>query len=339
MPYWLCARRGLAQAAASAESVGIYGTGVAVIEREPNVLRLQQVVTADGKDVKEALAKLKGATEAATQKLTKMGAADGSVHISAPQPMDATNNVQMQRMMMMRANLGGRRPQAGKAPAPVVTLSSTVKAEWHLTAANLEALLVESQELQAKVKEADLGGDKAQKLTPEQEEAQAEAQQMGDNQPNPRDPQFIFVHQLTKDDLTKARAEAYKKAHDEAESVAHAAGLELVLSESSPPAPAPMPARMAATTTSAPTTTCRRWPPPPGPPAPTRTPFLKPWAPRPPSSRIACRSWPRSRPRPRDASHRRHAPQRVAPGEASVGPGHALLQSVQRFSRASSEKY
>ncbi|HXE51799.1 MAG TPA: hypothetical protein VN541_02245 [Tepidisphaeraceae bacterium] len=45
-------------------AAGVVGTGVVTIERQPNVMRLQLMLPADGKDVKEALAALK-AREAA----------------------------------------------------------------------------------------------------------------------------------------------------------------------------------------------------------------------------------------------------------------------------------
>jgi len=216
-------------------AIGVVATGTAVIERQPTTLRVQQMITAEGKTAKEALDKLKERETAARSKLAKMGVTESSVSFADPAPQEEDQRQQMQRMIQMRT---GRSPKTPKAAASV-KLFTTLKAEWPLKARNGDDLLLESQDIQDKVKGADLGGDKTN-LTPEQQEAAEEAQGMeNDNQPNPREPLFVFVSKLTDDDRDKAEAEAFHKASKEAARLAKAGGgqlgaLRLIASRAAP---------------------------------------------------------------------------------------------------------
>jgi len=222
---------------------GVVGTGSVTLEREPNVMRLQLMVEAEGKDVKEALAKLKEKEAADREQLQKLGAARESVKFSDAQPEEINSQQQMQRMIQMRM---GNAPKPAKNQPVVVTLSTTLKAEWPLTGKDGDELLVEAQDLEDKIKAADLPVKKAGKpLTPEQEEVAEENQGMNNNndgQPNPRDPAFTFVCKISDEDRAAARAEAYKKARDDAQRLAKAANVELgsirFIGGSAAPAPA-----------------------------------------------------------------------------------------------------
>lgn len=203
-------------------SLGVVGTGSATIQRQANLLRLQILVSASGKDVKDALEKLKAKQTSAKEKLQKLGAADASVSFSDPVPQDETQQQQMQRMIQMRTN------RAAKSKGPeVVTLSTTLKAEWPLSKSGDDAV-VEALELQQKIKSADLGGEKEKPADAESQEAAEEAQGMSnDGQPNPHDPTFLFVATITDAERDKAEADAFKKASRQAERLAKAGGGEL----------------------------------------------------------------------------------------------------------------
>jgi uncharacterized protein YggE len=225
----LCVSPSLAQLApGEAGGAGIVGTGSVTIDREPNLCRLQLLISTDGKDVKEALGKLKEQEAAIKEKLQKLGASDGSVSFSDPQTQDANQRQQMDRMIQARMGRSAAKPNKNQ-PA-VVTVSTTLKAEWALSAKGGDELLIESQELQGRIKSADLAGGKTDKAaTAEQEEAAEEAQAFntGDGQVNPHDPIFVYVSKISDEDREKARAGAFKKAHDDAERLARAAGAQL----------------------------------------------------------------------------------------------------------------
>jgi uncharacterized protein YggE len=208
-------------------AAGVVGSGSTTLDRLPNLMRLQLVITADGKDVKEALGKLKEKQAVVKEKLQKLGAVDSSVSFTDAQAQDANQQQQMERMIQMR---NGRVAKPAKNQAPVVTLVTVLKAEWPLAAKTGDELLVESQELQSKVKLAYLGSGKADKpATPEQEEVAEEEQGINDGQGqgNPRGPAFLFVRKISAEEREAARAAAFKKAHDDAARLAKSAGLEL----------------------------------------------------------------------------------------------------------------
>lgn len=227
---------------APGDSAGVVGTGSVIIEREPNLMRLQVMIEGQGKDVKEALSRLKEKEAADREKLQKLGAAEGSVKFTDAQPEEVNPQLQMQRMIQMRM---GNAPKPAKNQPVVVTLSAMLTAEWPLSGKQGDDLLLESQDLQDKIKAADLPGSKSDKsLTPEQEEIVEENQGMnnnGEGQPNPRDPVFSFVCKISDEDCDAARAAAFKKARDDAQRLAKAAGVELgsirLIGGSAAPAP------------------------------------------------------------------------------------------------------
>lgn len=209
------------------ESTGIVGTGSILIERDPTMMRLQMMIEGEGKDVKEALSSLKGREAADREKLQKLGATEGSVKFSDAQPAEVNPQLQMQRMIQMRM---GNAPRPAKNQPVVVTLTSILTAEWTLNGKQGDDLLVDSQDLQDKIKAADLSGGTSEKaLTPEQQEVVEENHGMAgnDGQPNPHDPSFSFVCKISDEDCDTARAAAYKKARDDAQRLAKAAGVEL----------------------------------------------------------------------------------------------------------------
>lgn len=206
---------------------GIVGTGTVTLERQPELIRLRLMIPAEGKDVQEAMSKLKEKETVARAKLQKLGAAAASIQFADPQTRDASQRQQMERMLQMRT---GRSPRPAKNQTPTLSVFTTLKAEWPLGARDGDALLIESLELEAKIKSAQLGGDKSDKSSAaEQEEAAEEAQVVSpeEAQANPRDPVFLFVSRISEADRDKARAAAFTKARDDAERLAKASGNQL----------------------------------------------------------------------------------------------------------------
>ncbi len=212
----------------------IAGTGVAQIERLPEVMRMRVVVTAKGSTLAEALAALKDKTEAAQSQLATLGALQGSVKLDEPQIAVENNDRRRQMEMMMAQRLrGGKRSAKKEETKQPVAVSSTLTAEWAMKAKTGEELLVAATALQEKIKAADLAGAKeASKLTPEEQEALEEMESQGfssygEEEAKPGEPVFLFVTPIAEADREKAEAEAFQKARQHAARLAKAAGAGL----------------------------------------------------------------------------------------------------------------
>ncbi|HEX4796675.1 MAG TPA: SIMPL domain-containing protein [Humisphaera sp.] len=206
----------------------VTGTGRAVITRQPELLRMQMVITAEGKDIADATSKLKEAKAAAAKSLEGLGAADKSIDFGPTQVGTGENPQQqyMQRMVSMR-NRGGKPPEKPKT----VTVSSTLKAEWPLKAGSPDELLVLGYGLQEKVKATGLTKKETKQLSPEEQEAleEAQAMQAASGAPGgaPGEPTFQYVCKVPDADQVSAIAEAFKKAKSDAANLAKATGGEL----------------------------------------------------------------------------------------------------------------
>lgn len=212
----------------------VTGVGSAAVERRPELVRMQVDISADGKDAKEALANLKAAEKGVREKLAKLGADEKAVKVEDAHVSNPTTNDRRARMeAMIRARSGGGGKKPTTAPAqPPVHVTATVKAEWPVKAQSADDLIAEGHELQAKVKAANLVAAPAKEgLTPEQEEEAEERAGMAaagmDGEGNPGEPVFVYVIKVTDAERAKATADAFKRAKEEADRLAKAAGAEL----------------------------------------------------------------------------------------------------------------
>lgn len=216
--------------AADADSGGVVsGTGTVKVKRLPQMVRVQTVVSGEGKDIAAAVAKLKEAQAAASRKLAEAGAAEKSIEFGAIQmgagPADAKAQYaqyiqEMQRMAMQQG------AAAKKAAKPeIVIVSATLKAEFPLKAKSEEELFVEGQSLQEKFKATGIHKTEAKKLTPEEEEALEEAGGAGAG--GSGEPTFQYVCKIPDAERAAARTEAFQKAKQDAADLARAAGSEL----------------------------------------------------------------------------------------------------------------
>lgn len=132
-------------------------------------------------------------------------------------------------MMLGQRNRGKKKPAKLSAPASVVCWLS---ADWTLTGSGAELLLA-ANEVEEKVKAADIGGAaEAEKLSPEEQELLEEMQETygrysGGDELKPGQPVFAYVSRISEDERDAAMAEAFKKAKTQAAILAKAGALNL----------------------------------------------------------------------------------------------------------------
>jgi Protein of unknown function (DUF541) len=224
----------LATAAEQPAEGNVAGTGSVEIKHLPEVMRVHVEVIARGKDLKDALAKLKDRKEAARASLTALGASKEAIEFSAATVTSDKTDQQMQMERMLRERVSrGKKPAAKDQPAPPAVVSSMLKVDVPLKATSVEEVLVKSQALRDKIKAADLSGIKdMEKLSPKEEELAEEMEDMGNRfgyQEGPKrgEPYFTFVARITEEERAKALAEAFQKAKKDAGRLARAAGMDL----------------------------------------------------------------------------------------------------------------
>jgi uncharacterized protein YggE len=206
----------------------VTGMGVASFKRAPDIVRVQVQISGDGKTLKEALAKLAARREACKKKLIGLGAKEDAITFDDPK-VDATDPRQQMEQMMRMQMRGGRRaaPATSPAGAAHVAVGAVVKAEWPISAKGGEELLMAAQDLQERVKAADLGDTKTSSL--EEQEVREESAGLDGNEqaPPPGQPVFLYVAKVSAEERAKVLADGFKKAKANAADLAKAAGAEL----------------------------------------------------------------------------------------------------------------
>ena len=206
----------------------ISGNGTTVIKRAPELLRVQLELQAQGKSVREAIAKLTASREGAIEKLKELKANAGSIAVEGPK-VAANTDRQRQMEFMVRQQLRQRGSRAKKETSKPVAVTSTITAEWSIPASTPEALLVSVYELQEKIR----GALAKPKTEEESEESEEEAEQMNsvmqsdDGMPKPGEPVFMLVSKISEEDQAKAVASAFADAKAEALRLSKVAGAEL----------------------------------------------------------------------------------------------------------------
>ena len=226
-----------AQLGGGGETSTVNGTGSAEVKQLADTLRVSVQIRAEGKDVREALAKLKERQATLKAGVEKLKADPKSVKFGPANELAAGGDPNRARMEMMRQRMGARAKRGKKeAPkAPTVTLSSTLTAEFPIKAADADELLVKGKALEDEIKAADLGGAKAAEAkakTDEDEETKEEEMmmQMGmgnDGEAKPGEATFVYARRISNEDRAKLLAEAFGKAKTDASRLAQAAGREL----------------------------------------------------------------------------------------------------------------
>jgi hypothetical protein len=206
----------------------ISASGSFEVKKQADLVRIQIEMFGKGVDLKEALAKLK-TRRVGAQKFFE-GLPGAVVDFSNPKITTEKNPQEQQMRMMMRMQMQQGKPAKAKPkePPPVV-VSCEMKAEVPLAAATPEDQLLAASALEERVKGADLGGSKslAHVTAQDDEQNQEEMDGNGEQEPKRGMPVFIYVSKLTEDEQSKAIAQAFKKAKQQAALLAKAAGAEL----------------------------------------------------------------------------------------------------------------
>ena len=234
----LCGLAALAPTArAEPTDSSVTGSGTTEIKKRPETMRMVVDMRIDGKDLKDALGKLKASREKIKGELVKLGAGEGSIEFGTARVFDASRDdrrATMERAIRAQmARSAGKGDATATAPAPAkpVTLSVSVKAEWPLAKdADDEQLLLTTTELQTKVRDAKLFVQAKPETPKTEEEEEAGPAAPGGYDPEqvaPGEPTFIFVAKISQEDRAKAAAESFKKAKEDAAATAKAAGVEL----------------------------------------------------------------------------------------------------------------
>lgn len=207
----------------------VAGNGQSIISHPAQILRMSTTLTAEAKNITDAIAKLKELQNSDRKKLTDLGATAESIEFGAAQLPSAVDPRQqyIQRMMAQQAARSGAKPAAKE---PTVTVTCTLKAEWPIKSAP-DSVLADNYALQQKVKAAQLAGGKdAKSVTPEEQEVLDEAQGMADQNGQAAasgEPAFVYVMHVSDEDRAAATADAFGKAKADAARLAKAAGTEL----------------------------------------------------------------------------------------------------------------
>jgi len=212
-------------------SAKVSGTGTVTIKRPPEALRMQVQLAVHGKDVKDALAKVKARRDAVKAKLVELGAdketiVAGEPHVSVE---DSSRRQQMEMMVRQRMRQQGKRAPK-KEEAKPVSLTVDLKAEWPLKGADAEQLFVAAYDIQQKAT-AELaklrGTEEASAEEEELAEEMSATMSFDGSQPNTGEPNFVYVARISKEDVAKALASAYEKARAQAAELSQAAGATL----------------------------------------------------------------------------------------------------------------
>jgi len=213
----------------------ISASGSASIKKPPQLLRLHMELGAKAGSLKEALTKLGTLRAAAKKQLEELGAASASIEVGDAKVLPGKTDQRRQMAMMVRQRMkAGGKAASQPAQKELVTVSLSLTAEWPLKEGSAEDRLLFVQELQDKIKAADLGGQKeAQQLSAEEqelaeeEEAQMSSYMSEDEGPKFGEPAFLYVAKLTEEERAKGLADAFGKAKAEAGRLAAAAGVPL----------------------------------------------------------------------------------------------------------------
>jgi uncharacterized protein YggE len=210
----------------------VTGQGSVIIEQLPDVLRVDVLLVAAGKDYKDALARLDARRATAQEWLVQLGASEGTISCSDPAIVPAR---QAPRTIAATPVSGlapveesgppGTPPSDAKArPAPSA-VSKKLRADLPLKATGADELLLVAQDLQKRVRDAGLGGIK--ELGEEALRLEIPGCGVCGAGAEPGAPTFQFVSRIGAEVKSRTLAVAFAKARSQADQLARAAGCEL----------------------------------------------------------------------------------------------------------------
>lgn len=219
--------------ARAAEPPKVSVTGVAVVKRPPEIMRMMVDLTAQGKTPQEALANLNAKRDASKAKALDLGASKASITASEPRVAVVSDRQrQMEMMVRQRMRQSGRKPSKKQTEQPI-SLTLTFTADWPLKTSSADELLIDSETLARKIKGADISGaakDAETASAEDQETAEENAameNNFGQQEQQPGEPRFVFLSKISKQDEDKALAQAFDDAKARATQLARASGATL----------------------------------------------------------------------------------------------------------------
>jgi hypothetical protein len=203
-----------------------------VIERLPEILRVEVLLLAGGKDYRDALARLNARCARAREWLVKLGASEGGIALSDPAIIRARPKL---RPISAPPNDGlapvddpsprAAPPPDGGARQVPATVSERLRVDLPLKATGPDDLLIVAEELQRRIKEADLAGIK--ELGEDAQQLEIPGCGACGAGVEPGAPSFLFVSRIGAQDRANSLALAFGRARSEARRLAHATGCEL----------------------------------------------------------------------------------------------------------------
>lgn len=216
---------------------GVRGTGEAVLERKPALMRMHLQLLAKGKDLTEAIARLSTQRAEVEKQLETLGAVKTSIHFSEIELDQTQDRAERQIEMIMRRRMAQKRGGKGSAKNDAIVkpakVRMTLTAEWPLTVGEAAETLIAVEKLQKTIQAADWGGtNDSEELTPEEEELAEEMEgadfvDQDESGHEPGQPTFVFVANIEEADREQALSEAFAEAKQQAEVLAKAAELKL----------------------------------------------------------------------------------------------------------------
>jgi hypothetical protein len=204
-------------------------TGTVTVRQRPSLLLMKVRLRATEPTLELGLAKLKAQCEAASQWLRRLGA--DRVEFGEPHFDDQTDKDPVTKMRVVAARAMGKHLGAA-APAPRQRgVNVVATAVWPIEALSADETLVLLDRLRFEAAEDAGPAEAAEEPPPSWASPEEQMREMMARMQQPpeddRTPQFLFVFRLAEEQAEKATAEAFSRAHRNAERLARAAGLRL----------------------------------------------------------------------------------------------------------------
>jgi uncharacterized protein YggE len=208
---------------------GVTGSGQQTVKMMPDTMEMTVTLVASDEQFDKALATIQQQEADLEKALHGLQTPPAGIESVGPLkgPAGGGDRSAVIRRQMMQA-MGRANPEQPAEKAKV-TLNMTVTAKWKLAAKDGVALLKETEALQQAVNAAmpKPAAPEAAATEEQEEQTMTAMRDMGEGQQPPGVAAFSFTATLPADKLAEAKAQAYKKARTDAESLAQAAGLKL----------------------------------------------------------------------------------------------------------------
>lgn len=206
----------------------ISSSGIVTVRQRPALLLMKVRLRATEATLELGLAKLKKQGEATSRWLKRLGAE--RVDFGEPHFADQADMDPLAKMRAVTARALGKISGEDFAKGPTRGVCVVLTAVWPIASMSAEETLVLVDRLRFESAADSVESEAAKAIPPwasAQEHMQAMITQM--HQPPTVDdsPQFLFIARLSEEQRQKATAEAFSRAHENAQRLAQAAGMRL----------------------------------------------------------------------------------------------------------------